>query len=193
MALRQLGATHTNTSKASLIPYCIFSYSTIMVFLEALLNLVLENTTVVLIFLIVFLVAYRYTGLPAALPPGPWGLPFIGNFSFLLRRISTQVPFERWHEKYGDIFTVWMGNQTTIVVGGVATIKDVFKKHGRKLEGRPEGQLSMEFMSQKNRGKSSCKRYKNVLLWLYLLQFFGQLLSLLLLLSAGYEFCQLLN
>ena len=154
MALSQLGATHTNTLKASLIPYCILSYSTAMVFLEALLNLVLENTTVVLIFLIVFLVAYRYTGFPAALPPGPWGLPLIGNFSFLLRRIATQVPFERWHEKYGDIFTVWMGNQTTIVVGGVATIKNLFKNHGRKLEGKPESQLSMEFMSQKKGGRS---------------------------------------
>ncbi len=59
------------------------------------------------------------------MPPGPWGIPFLGVFY----RISTDRPhltYTEWAQKYGDVmsFTLF-GTQKAVVVSSEKAIRDV--------------------------------------------------------------------
>ncbi len=59
------------------------------------------------------------------MPPGPWGIPFIGVFY----KISPDRPhqtYTEWAHKYGDVmsFTLF-GTQKAVVVSSEEAIRDV--------------------------------------------------------------------
>ena len=51
----------------------------------------------------------KYLWRPRNIPPGPWGLPIIGS----LRDLSNTTHFDymKMKEKYGDIFSYYIGNK----------------------------------------------------------------------------------
>ncbi|XP_034359475.1 cytochrome P450 2J5-like [Arvicanthis niloticus] len=72
-----------------------------------------------------FLVKILRSRRPKNYPPGPWGLPFVGNFF--------QIDFEQNHlviqelmKKYGNVFSLELGRSSAVVVSGLPLIKKMF-------------------------------------------------------------------
>ncbi|WKX99602.1 hypothetical protein Q1695_014463 [Nippostrongylus brasiliensis] len=70
------------------------------------------------------------------LPPGPTPLPFIGNLVTLQLHEPGYAAFEMWREKYGPIFTYWIGYLPFVIVSDYQTMKDTFVKDGDAYAGK---------------------------------------------------------
>lgn len=97
----------------------------------------LLDTTLLLwvaIFLSAVLVYKKYRNMP----PGPWGLPFVG---FLFSVINEDV-VEKYYElsrKYGKIFSVKLGQKNVVVMSDPKMVKDAFTKE--EFSGRPSNEF----------------------------------------------------
>lgn len=71
------------------------------------------------------------------LPPGPKGLPIIGNLHKLDNSI---LCMQLWHlsKKYGPIFSLQLGLRKTIVISSPKLAKEVLKNHDLEFSGRPK-------------------------------------------------------
>ncbi|KAL3470344.1 cytochrome P450 [Aspergillus californicus] len=70
-------------------------------------------------------------------PPGPPGLPFIGN----LHQISIRDPWiklNEWQRQYGPLYTLRVGPYPVVVVGTFEASHDLFDKRGRIYSSRPQ-------------------------------------------------------
>ncbi|XP_014240589.1 cytochrome P450 18a1 [Cimex lectularius] len=72
------------------------------------------------------------------LPPGPWGLPFVGYLPFL--KADAHIQFERLAKKYGGVFSLKLGNQFVVVLSDYKIIRDTFKRDD--CTGRPHTEFS---------------------------------------------------
>lgn len=71
-----------------------------------------------------------------SLPPGPWGLPFVGYLP-LLQKNNEYEDLDRLAKKYGPVYSLSMGKDTVIVVNDWNHAKEVFKNDD--LLARPIG------------------------------------------------------
>lgn len=101
------------------------SRSTLLVFTGVLLAVTLIQ------WLIKFIKQIR------TLPPGPWGLPFLGYFAFIGHEKHTS--FKKLADKYGSIFSARLGTQLTVVLSDYKMIRDAFRKD--EFTGRPDTPL----------------------------------------------------
>ncbi|XP_071962863.1 cytochrome P450 2U1-like [Antedon mediterranea] len=69
------------------------------------------------------------------LPPGPWGLPFLGNVLSIGK--NPHLTFMEMAKVYGDVFCVKMGSQRVTVLNGAEVIREALVKQARVFEGRP--------------------------------------------------------
>ena len=61
------------------------------------------------------------------LPPGPWGLPWLGYLTF----INAQAPYEtlvKLSRKYGRVYSVQLGGVLTVVVSDAKLIRQAFSQ-----------------------------------------------------------------
>lgn len=88
-----------------------------------------------LVLLVVYISRRRlkYTNLP----PGPIPLPFIGNIT-CMKKNNVFLTFRELRAKYGDVFTLHIGNTITIVFNGYSTLREAFVQHGDKFSDRPD-------------------------------------------------------
>jgi len=77
------------------------------------------------------------------LPPGPRGLPFIGNLH-LLESSTLCLKLSELSKKYGDIFSLQLGSRAAIVVSSPKLAKEVMKTHDLQNCGRPSLICSMK-------------------------------------------------
>ena len=70
------------------------------------------------------------------LPPGPWGLPFVGYLPFL--GPQPQETLLNLSHKYGDIFTIRLGSFTTVVVNGSEKFKEALVTNTGDFDSRPD-------------------------------------------------------
>lgn len=70
------------------------------------------------------------------LPPGPPGLPLIGN---LHQAPSEQawVTYEKWVKQYGPLVYADFGGVNVIIIGDQATAKDLLDKRANIYSSRP--------------------------------------------------------
>ncbi|KAK0446297.1 cytochrome P450 [Armillaria borealis] len=71
------------------------------------------------------------------LPPGPKGLPFIGN----LWNVPTEYPwltYARWTATYGDILYLDTPGNPTVVLNSAQAAADLFEKRSRNYSDRPD-------------------------------------------------------
>uniref|UniRef100_A0A8D0BC64 Cytochrome P450 n=1 Tax=Salvator merianae TaxID=96440 RepID=A0A8D0BC64_SALMN len=71
------------------------------------------------------------------LPPGPTPLPFIGN----LLQVKTKEPIKSFlalRDKYGPIFTVYLGPRRVVVLCGHEMVKEALVEQGEEFSGRGE-------------------------------------------------------
>ncbi|EOA14850.1 hypothetical protein CARUB_v10028165mg [Capsella rubella] len=59
------------------------------------------------------------------LPPGPWGLPIIGNLPFLQPELHTY--FQGLAKQHGPIFKLWLGAKLTIVVSSPEVAQEILR------------------------------------------------------------------
>ncbi|XP_077780437.1 cytochrome P450 2C55-like isoform X3 [Podarcis muralis] len=79
------------------------------------------------------------------LPPGPTPWLLLGN---LLQKDVLPVYkfYTKFIDKYGPIFTVWIGPKPIVVICGYETMKDAFVNHAEEFGGRP----AMPFIDRAN-------------------------------------------
>ncbi|XP_076987891.1 cytochrome P450 2B11-like [Tamandua tetradactyla] len=69
------------------------------------------------------------------LPPGPRPLPFLGNLLQMDRR-GLHRSFLRFQEKYGDVFTVYLGPRPVVVLCGTDSIREALLDQSENFSGR---------------------------------------------------------
>ncbi|XP_078674382.1 cytochrome P450 2U1-like isoform X2 [Branchiostoma floridae x Branchiostoma belcheri] len=79
---------------------------------------------------------------PKNLPPGPTGLPIVGNV-FSLMTNATPVVYTEWSKKYGDVFTVYRGPMMSIVLNGYAAIHEALVKNADVFSSRHSSTASV--------------------------------------------------
>ncbi|KAL2337553.1 hypothetical protein Fmac_011999 [Flemingia macrophylla] len=80
-----------------------------------------------------------------SLPPGPKGLPLIGNLHQLDNSILC-LQFWQLSKKYGPIFSLRLGLRQAIVISSPKLAKEIFKNHDLQFCGRPK-QLAQQKLS----------------------------------------------
>jgi hypothetical protein len=70
------------------------------------------------------------------IPSGPWGFPLFGSFPMLTA--YPERTLDRWALKYGDLFSVKLGNQLFVVVSSPKVAKDLMVTNGSVFSDRKE-------------------------------------------------------
>lgn len=96
------------------------------------------------------LLTYRYYAFRRRLPPGPLGLPFIGNFHQAPKEYPWRV-YGEWHRKYGPIFSLQYGLTTYIMLGNHETARDLLDRRSNIYSSRPRQPMVGELVSEGNR------------------------------------------
>lgn len=93
------------------------------------------STKVLFVFLAVLLLVrgLQMLRVATALPPGPWGLPFIGCLTFL--KGDLHLHFRDLTHKYGSVISTRLGCQLIVVLSDYKMIRDTFRKE--EFTGRP--------------------------------------------------------
>ncbi|MED6112298.1 hypothetical protein PIB30_060406 [Stylosanthes scabra] len=81
-----------------------------------------------------------------AFPPGPRGLPIIGNLH-QLDNSSLYFQLFELSKKYGPIFSLQLGLRQAIVISSPKLAKELFRNHDREVAGRPKltGQQKLSY------------------------------------------------
>nr|XP_018918263.1 PREDICTED: cytochrome P450 18a1 [Bemisia tabaci] len=72
------------------------------------------------------------------LPPGPWGVPFLGYLPFMTS--DRHLQFSDLAKKYGGLFSTKVGNQLIVIISDYKLIRETFRKE--EYTGRPRDQLT---------------------------------------------------
>ena len=69
-------------------------------------------------------------------PPGPRGLPVIGN----LHQIPAHKPWKQlkqWHDQYGPVVSIQVGRRTMIILGTYQAARELLEKRSKNYSSRP--------------------------------------------------------
>ncbi|XP_035676719.1 cytochrome P450 2D28-like [Branchiostoma floridae] len=73
----------------------------------------------------------------AGLPPGPRGLPLVGNLFTMIRSKDSPVVYQEWSKKYGDVFTVYAFRHPRVVLNGFSAIREALVTNADVFSSRP--------------------------------------------------------
>nr|XP_033810049.1 cytochrome P450 2C23-like [Geotrypetes seraphini] len=69
------------------------------------------------------------------LPPGPIALPFLGNLQQLNRKQAYRS-FSKLSEKYGSLFTIYLGSEPAVVLSGYEVVKEALNERAEDFAAR---------------------------------------------------------
>ncbi|GAA6033612.1 hypothetical protein JCM8097_001483 [Rhodosporidiobolus ruineniae] len=84
---------------------------------------------------------------PGPLPPGPPGLPLLGNL-LDVPKSRPWVKFEEWTRQYGPIFTLRLGSTTMLVIGRAGPAIELLDKRSAKTSSRARLIMTSELVSR---------------------------------------------
>jgi len=88
---------------------------------------------------------------PRNFPPGPVGLPLVGHIPFIdVKNVGRSC--KKLGKKYGDIFSIFLGTKTVVVLNSWPLIKEAFSM--KEFSGRP-GMFSGTFFQKGKTGVST--------------------------------------
>ncbi|PAV19089.1 cytochrome P450 [Pyrrhoderma noxium] len=82
---------------------------------------------------------------PESLPPGPRGLPLIGN-ELQIPRDKQWLCFDRWSKQYGDIISISSFGQTSIILSSAQAALDLLETKGNIYSDRPRVVMAGELV-----------------------------------------------
>ncbi|KAM8861193.1 cytochrome P450 2B4-like [Synchiropus picturatus] len=74
---------------------------------------------------------------PKNFPPGPAPLPLFGNI-LSLNLENPLNDFQKLREKYGDVYTIYVGSTPMLIVNGTQAVKEALVTKGTDYAGRPQ-------------------------------------------------------
>ncbi|KAJ7594361.1 cytochrome P450 [Mycena floridula] len=89
--------------------------------------------------------------LRARMPPGPLGIPFIGN-RYQIPGVKPWVKFAEWNRLYGPVTSIVLGSEPVIVLGTAQAASDLFEKRSEIYSSRPRFVVAGEILSDNMRG-----------------------------------------
>ncbi|XP_055887425.1 cytochrome P450 2J4-like [Biomphalaria glabrata] len=99
-------------------------------------HFIADHYVSVIIASLVFVLLRKYLQTKKS-PPGPWSLPWIGHL-FLLNKGDTRNTFRELRAQYGDLVSLSLGSLSILVVSGLDMLHEVFVKHGKYFDKRPQ-------------------------------------------------------
>ncbi|KAJ7753359.1 cytochrome P450 [Mycena maculata] len=87
--------------------------------------------------------------LSAQLPPGPKGLPLIGNVTDMPREHEWKK-YAEWGRQFGDIMSVTLLNQTIVILNSARSVHAVLENHSANSSNRPSLLFACEMVGWKN-------------------------------------------
>ncbi|XP_058239161.1 cytochrome P450 2F2-like [Hemibagrus wyckioides] len=81
-------------------------------------------------------------------PPGPEPIPIFGNL-FQLNIKNPLKDFERFAERYGNVYSLYIGTRPAVVLTGLKAIKEALVTKSADFSGRPENLLVSHFTEKK--------------------------------------------
>ncbi|KAI0475658.1 cytochrome P450 [Xylariaceae sp. FL0804] len=70
------------------------------------------------------------------IPDGPQGLPILGSFPFLTH--YPELTLDKWAKKFGDLFSLWLGEQLFMIISSPEIAKDLIVTNGNNFSSRKE-------------------------------------------------------
>ncbi|KAF9456426.1 cytochrome P450 [Collybia nuda] len=70
------------------------------------------------------------------IPNGPVGLPILGSFPFLTR--FPERAFDYWAQKFGPLYSIWLGSQLCVIVSDPQIVKDLLVANGSIFSSRKD-------------------------------------------------------
>ncbi|KAH9525259.1 Cytochrome P450 2J2 [Bulinus truncatus] len=99
-------------------------------------HMISDHLTAIAVGVLIFVILRRYIQRRKS-PPGPWSIPWVGHL-FLLTKGDTRKIFRQLRAKYGDLVSLSLGSQSILVVSGLDMLHEVFVKHGKYFNKRPQ-------------------------------------------------------
>lgn len=100
--------------------------------------------------LVLAIISYRYYAFRRSLPPGPSGLPIVGNLLDMPKN-HPWLTQTQMHKKYGPIFSMQYGLNTVIYLGTYEVARELLEKRSNIYSSRPAFTMVGECISQGNR------------------------------------------
>ncbi|PFH51132.1 hypothetical protein AMATHDRAFT_80422 [Amanita thiersii Skay4041] len=85
------------------------------------------------------------------MPPGPLGLPLIGNW-YQLPEVKPWRQFAEWNRQYGPAISFFLGSTPVIVLGTAQAAWDLLEKRSEIYSSRPRFIMGGEILSDNMRG-----------------------------------------
>ncbi|KAM0507798.1 hypothetical protein ACHAQF_003637 [Verticillium nonalfalfae] len=89
-----------------------------------------------------------------AMPPGPPGVPVLGNLPQMMRARRGALSFNKWLASlipYGDMVTLHMGSRTWVVLNSDRVVSELIAKRGKITNERPHMPVASDLVSNGKR------------------------------------------
>ncbi|XP_070567863.1 cytochrome P450 2U1-like [Ptychodera flava] len=113
----------------------------------SLMSDVFAHIITFLVFCATIVFAVRFLHRQYQLPPGPWGLPFVGCLFHLGKR--PEKTFNDWVKVYGNLFSVRLGTELVVILNSQQAIKDAYIKNASTFSARPSNTVNARLSNRK--------------------------------------------